>query len=106
MCLDTQIRKRVVTLKKQGYTYRSIKTEDEGTTVSIKTLYLLVAKFYNTGMVADRPQDKREKLLNDEHYHDIDIALSENDHQATTQPTTRTFSWTNGFLEHCIKSVL
>ena len=87
MRLNIQTRERVVTLKKQGYTYRSIKEtlRGEGITVSIKTLYMLMAKYNKTGTVADRPRAKRKKLLNDEHYRVIDIALSENDELTTRQ---------------------
>ena len=77
----------MLTLKEQGYTYRSIKErlKDEGIAVSIKTLFLLVTKYKKTGMVADMPRAKREKLLNDEHYRVIDIALSQNDELTTRQ---------------------
>ena len=60
MRLNIQTRERVLTLKEQGYTYRSIKErlKDEGIAVSIKTLYLLVAKYKKTGMVTDTVRSK------------------------------------------------
>lgn len=87
MRLNVTTRERVIALKSQGYTYRSIKERlhDEGITVSIKTLYLLVAKYKQTGTVDDRPRSKREKLLRDPHYCFIDIAISENDELTTRQ---------------------
>ena len=79
--LNNQTRERVVTLKRQGYTYRAIKErlEEEGITVTIKTLYLLMAKYKKWNTVADMPRAKRKKLLNDEHYRFIDNALAEDD---------------------------
>ena len=74
-------------LKKLGYTYRAIqrRLKEEGTAVSIKTLYLLMVKYNNTKTITDRPRAKRRKLLNDEHYRVIDNALSENDELTTRQ---------------------
>ena len=87
MRLNIQTRERVVNLKKQGYTYKAIRErlQEEGITVSIKTLYLLLAKYNHTKSVTDRPRGKKQKLLSDEHYRLIDNALCENDELTTRQ---------------------
>ena len=87
MRLNLETREKVVRLKKQGYTYRAIRDrlEEEGISVTIKTLYLLLAKYNQAGYVADRPRAKRQSLSNREHYSFIDNALAENDEWTTTQ---------------------
>ena len=79
--LDIRTRERVVLLKKNGFTYKEIKErlKEEGIETTIKSLYLLVAKFNNTNSVVDRPRLSRPKLLNREHYEFIDNALASND---------------------------
>ena len=53
--------------------------------MSIKSLYLLVAKYKRTGSVADRPRRSRARLLSREHYNLIDQVLISNDELTTEQ---------------------
>ena len=71
MWLNNQARERVVTVESQGYTYRAIKErlQGEGSTVTIKVLYLLMVKYNKWNTVVDLPLAKWKMLLNDEHYH-------------------------------------
>ena len=54
--LDVQTRERVMFLKQQGFTYKNIQQrfKEEGITITIKTLYLLVSKYNQTGSVSDQ----------------------------------------------------
>ena len=85
--LDLRTRERIVTLKQQGHIYKAIqqRLEEEGITVTIKTLYLLVTKYIRTNTVVDRPRSKRPRILNDQHYKAIDNALRNNDELTTRQ---------------------
>ena len=88
--LGVETRERVVTLKQQGYTFKSIqqRLEEEGITVTMKTLYLLVTKHTHTGSVLDRHRAKRARILTDQHYRTMDKALAENDELTTRQLQT------------------
>lgn len=90
MRLDVQTRARVIRLKEEGYTYKRIRERllEEGTSVSVKSLYLLVAKYKRTKSVLDRPRAAIPKILRDEHYREIDKALSENDEMTSRQLRT------------------
>ena len=90
MRLDVQTRQRVVHLKNQGCTYKSIKERlhEEGIRVSVKTLYLLMAKYRQTGSVLDRPRRVASKILKDEHYRVIDKALADNGELTSRQLRT------------------
>ena len=61
--LDLRTRERVVTLKQQGHTYKAIqqRLEEEGITVTIKTLYLLVTKYIRTNYGGGQAQIKAPK---------------------------------------------
>lgn len=98
MRLNLETREKVVKLKKQGYMYQAIRDrlEEEGISVTIKTLYLLLAKYNQAGYVADRPQAKPQKLLNREHYSFIDNALAENDELTTRQLHKQLVQWFPG----------
>ena len=87
MRLDLQTRERVVTLKRQGYTYREIRERlrEEQIEVTVKSLYLLVAKYNQTGSVVDRYRATRLRILGNEHYRVIDDALTQNDELTTRQ---------------------
>ena len=79
--LDLQTRSRVVRLKEEGHTYKAIQKclEEEGIIITIKRLYLLMAKYYKTNSVVDRPRSSSRKILSHEHYTFIDDLLTEND---------------------------
>ena len=64
-------------LKEERYTYKDIQERmaEEGTIVTIKTLYLLVAKYRKTMTVADR----HHGILKEEHYIFFDQQLLEDD---------------------------
>ena len=90
MRLDVQTRARVIRLKEEGYTYKRIRERllEEGTSVPVKSLYLLVAKYKRTKSVLDMPRAAILKILRDEHYREIDKALSENDEMTSRQLRT------------------
>ena len=81
MRLDLSTRRRVVLLKEAGMTYKEIQQRlaEEDITVTIKTLYLLVAKFRETKSVVDRPRGQPQKILSREHCRVIDEVLAQND---------------------------
>ena len=87
MRLDVQTRARVIHLKNEGYTYNRIRERllEEGISVSVKSLYLLLVKYKQTNSVVDRPRAAVPKILRDEHYCEIDKALSENDEMTSRQ---------------------
>ena len=80
-------------LKKQGYTYRNIRErlEEEGIQVSIKSLYLLVVKYQQTGSVLDKCRATRPRILGNDHHRAIDAALIDNDELTTGQILTSKF---------------
>ena len=90
MRLDLETRARVVRLKNEGYTYKHIRERllEDGISVSVKSLYLLVRKYKQTNSVANRPRAAVTKILTDEHYCEIDMALSENDEMTSRQLQT------------------
>ena len=71
----------------EGHSYKDIQKRlaEEGISVTVKSLYLLVAKFRQTNSVVDRPRAAVPKILNEEHYREIDSALSENDELTSRQ---------------------
>ena len=85
--LDLHTRERVVALKRRGYTYKAIQQplQEEDITVSIKSLYLLVAEHAHTNSLVDRPRLKHQRILSEEHYCTINSALVENDELTTRQ---------------------
>ena len=87
MRLNLETRARVVHLNQEGHSYKDIQKRlaEEGISVTVKTLYLLVTKFRQTNSVVDRPRAAVPKILNEEHYREIDSALSENDELTSRQ---------------------
>ena len=87
MRLNLETRARVVHLNQEGHSYKDIQKRlaEEGISVTVKSLYLLVAKFRQTNSVVDRPRAAAPKILNEEHYHEIDSAISENDELTSRQ---------------------
>lgn len=84
MRLDVLTRKKVIQLKEKGHTYKEIQhCLLKGVKVTIKMLYLLVAKYRQMRSVADKPRVPRKKLLNEHHYHFIDEQLVVNDELMT-----------------------
>ena len=85
--LDLQTGARVVCLKSEGHTYKKIKErlKEEGISVTIKSLYLLVANYRQTKSVSDRSRNAVPKILGTEHYRDIDGALAVNDELTSRQ---------------------
>lgn len=81
MRLDIQMRKRVVRLKEEGYTYKEIQEHlaEEGIRVTITTLYL----FGKLLIVSNRSHGPCNRLLTKEHHHSIDQRLLENDELTT-----------------------
>ena len=65
MRLDVQTRARVIHQKNEGYTYNCIHERllEEGISVSVKNLYLLVVKYKQTNSVVDRPRAAVSKDL-------------------------------------------
>ena len=53
--------------------------------MTVKSLYLLVAKYNQTGSVVDRYRATRLRILGNEHYRVIDDALTQNDELTTQQ---------------------
>ena len=55
--LDLRTREKVVLLKKQGYVHQEIaqRLKEENISISIKSLYLLSAKYRYTNSVVDKP---------------------------------------------------
>ena len=74
--LDLQTRSRVVRLKEEGHAYKSIQESlrEEGFTVTIKTLFLLVTKYRQSLSVEDRQRSSVQRILGHEHYKLIDDA--------------------------------
>ena len=61
---------------------------EKGIRVSVKSLYLLMAKYRETGSVLDRPRRVGSKILKDVHYRLIDQALADNDELTSRQLRT------------------
>ena len=78
--MNTSIRMRVVFLKNRGMPVGKIqqRLEEEGVSVSKKSLCLLIRKYVETGTVADKKTRKQDVKLTTEHYKFIDEAMVDN----------------------------
>lgn len=80
--LDLSARKRVIVLKRAGYTLPEVHkmiVEGEGRNVSLRSIYRLWKKFSSTHTIADLPRKKRDNILTDQMLDEIDTLLLEND---------------------------
>ena len=87
MRLNLETRARIVHLKQEGHSYKDIQKRlaEEGISVTVKRLYLRIAKFRQTNSVVNSPRAAVPKILNEEHYREIDSALRENDELTSRQ---------------------
>ena len=71
----------MVHLEAEGFTYKQIqkRLEDEGISVSVKSLYQLVTKHRATMSLLDRTRGRAPKILQGEHYKFIDEALTDDE---------------------------
>ena len=85
LCVES--RRRVVLLKKQGYSVREIRDRlhEEGIVVSLVTLYKLLHREKETGSVLDKARSPVWRYLSNHHYVFIDNALAENDELTAKQ---------------------
>ena len=79
MSLET--RQRAVLLWKGGMKIADInlRFKEEGFTVSLTSLYVLIGKFSKTGEISDKKRLPRQQVLNPEQFEFIDKAMEEND---------------------------
>ena len=79
--LSTDARHRAVLFWQQGWKIKRIRERflEEGITISEKSLYLLVRKYAQFGLIVDRKHNPQPLILDEEHYAFIDKAMMEND---------------------------
>ena len=79
--LQVGTRKRIIILRRQGYSIRDIhrRLNEEGTEVSARSLQRLCQKFERMHTVQDLPRKPRPRLLTDEMLSAMDQILREDD---------------------------
>ena len=80
--LDLSARKRVIVLKRAGYTLPEVHKmimEGEGHSVSLRTIYRLWKKFSSKHVIVDLPRRHKSETLDDRMLDKIDNLLLEND---------------------------
>ena len=80
--LNLNVRKRVIILKRAGYSLTDIWKqiqEEEGCSYSLHSVYRLWRKFNDHHTILDLPRRKRARKINDDMLEKIETMLTEND---------------------------
>lgn len=79
--LDIETRRRVITLRRVGYSVADIRKrlKEENITISLQALFNLIRKHNDTGRIMDLPRRARPRKLNDDMMAFVSQALTEND---------------------------
>ena len=80
--LNLSVRKRVIVLKRAGYSLKDIWTriqEEEDCIYSLRSVYRLWSKFREHHTILDLPRKKRDRKINEDMLETIETLLTEND---------------------------
>lgn len=80
--LDLNLRKRIIVLRRAGYSISDIRRrieEDEGRVIGLRSIYRLCKKFKEKHTILDLPKQKRSKRLTSDMLEMIDQLLNGND---------------------------
>ena len=85
--IDLNVRKRIVVLKRAGYSLREIhqRIMEEGSNVTLRSVYRLWKKFEEYHTVVDLPRRKRPRKIDDDMAEYLDNLLMENDELNASQ---------------------